>query len=129
MNMRHSENSRLNELAYDRGNVVLTGLPEIFAIESTNHCNIKCVMCPRGEPDLMRREVGHMPIDTLERIIDQSEFFTEPTWLHWFGEPLMNPAIFKQIEIAKRKVPNPGHIHKRHATWPPRASEYSGFSA
>jgi radical SAM protein with 4Fe4S-binding SPASM domain len=102
------ENRFLAELAYNRGDVVLRNMPEVVGIESTNHCNIKCIMCPRGEPDLMQRPVGHMPTSLLERIIDQAEFFTEPAWLHWFGEPLMNPFLFEQIEIAKRKVPNLG---------------------
>jgi hypothetical protein len=94
------ENRFLAELAYNRGDVVLRNMPEVLGIESTNHCNIKCIMCPRGEPDLMRRPVGHMPTSLLEQIIDQVEFFTEPAWLHWFGEPLMNPSLFEQIEIA-----------------------------
>ena len=70
----------------------------------------------------MRRPVGHMPTSVLERIIDQAEFFTEPAWLHWFGEPLMNPFLFEQIEIAKRKVPNLG-ISTNAALLRPRAQK------
>jgi radical SAM protein with 4Fe4S-binding SPASM domain len=96
------------EIAYHRREVVLRSKPEVVAIESTNYCNIKCIMCPRGEPDLMRRELGHMQPAVLGRIIEQIEFFGEPTWLHWFGEPLMNPSIFEQIKIAKRRISNVG---------------------
>jgi radical SAM protein with 4Fe4S-binding SPASM domain len=103
-----SENKYLAESAYHRGDVVVRSRPVVFAIESTNFCNIKCVMCPRGEPDLMRRPLGHMSNELLERILDQAEFFAEPTWLHWFGEPLMNPNLFEHINIAKRKIPNLG---------------------
>jgi radical SAM protein with 4Fe4S-binding SPASM domain len=102
------ENRLLGEIAYNRRDTVLLNMPEVWAIESTNHCNIKCIMCPRGEPDLMRRQVGHMSNALLERIIDQSDFYGQPTWLHWFGEPLMNPLLFDQIKIAKRKIGNLG---------------------
>jgi radical SAM protein with 4Fe4S-binding SPASM domain len=44
----------------------------------------------------------------LERVVEQAEFFNAPLWLHWFGEPLMNPKWFEQILIAKRKIPNVG---------------------
>lgn len=106
--VNEKENQYLSDLAYNNGDAVLSNLPQVLGIESTNHCNIKCIMCPRGEPDIMRRPIGHMSNELLERIIDQSTYFTDPTWLHWFGEPLMNPNLFDQIEIAKRKVPNLG---------------------
>ena len=34
------------ELAYNRGDVVLRNMPEVLGIESTNHCNIKCIDVP-----------------------------------------------------------------------------------
>jgi radical SAM protein with 4Fe4S-binding SPASM domain len=86
----------------------LSHKPRIAAIEATNFCNIQCVMCPRGEPDLMKRRVGHIDAALLDKILAEAEFFESPCWLHWFGEPLMNPAIFELIAKAKTKVPNLG---------------------
>ena len=102
------ENTFWSEYGYHHSEITLRNRPAIFSIEGTNYCNIKCVMCPRGEPDIMTRQLGHMSTDLLERIVDQAGFFTDPAWLHWFGEPLMNPKIWEQIAIAKRKVPNLG---------------------
>lgn len=104
----YEQNRLLAEHEYNIRTVVLKSKPEIFAIESTNFCNIKCVMCPRGEPDIMRRPLGHMSNEVLQRVIDQAEYFAAPAWLHWFGEPLMNPMLFEQIEIAKQKIHNLG---------------------
>src|ERR1700730_253821 len=98
MELTQADNAYWADYGYHRREVVLRSMPEVFAIESTNYCNIKCIMCPRGEPDLMRRPLGHMEPAVLERVIEQAEFFAEPTWLHWFGEPLMNPSIFDHIE-------------------------------
>jgi len=103
-----AENRFWKEYGYHRGEAVLKNLPEIFSIESTNYCNLKCIMCPRGEPDVMRRSLGHMDTPLFAKILDQAAFFTDPCWFHLFGEPLMNPHLFEQIKIAKPKIPNLG---------------------
>lgn len=103
-----SENQYWRDYGYHRSETVLRNLPEIFAIESTNYCNLQCIMCPRGEPDVMTRPLGHMGTALFEKILDEAVFFCSPCWLHWFGEPLMNPKLFEQIEVAKKKVPNLG---------------------
>lgn len=94
---------------YHHGHVRLRNQPAVFAIESTNHCNLKCVMCPRGEPDIMERSLGTMSDALFLTILDDARFFTNPCWFHWFGEPLMHPRLFEQIALAKsRGVPNLG---------------------
>jgi radical SAM protein with 4Fe4S-binding SPASM domain len=94
---------------YNTGQTRLRSLPDVFAIESTNFCNLKCVMCPRGEPDLMERPLGHMSDEVFKKLVEGWEFFTEPCWLHLFGEPLMHPRLFDQIEFAKAAgMPNVG---------------------
>lgn len=103
-----AENRRLAEAAYDRGDFIVDNAPEIFGIEGTNHCNIKCIMCPRGEPDIMRRDVGHMERGTFEKLLEDARYFSDVCWLHWFGEPLMNPDLFELIRYAKTKIPNVG---------------------
>jgi radical SAM protein with 4Fe4S-binding SPASM domain len=98
---RAAENLRRRTYEYETGRTTLRSLPDVFAIESTNFCNIRCVMCPRGEPDLMERPLGHMDDAVFRKIVDGWEFFTEPCWFHWFGEPLMHPRLFEQIAYAK----------------------------
>lgn len=102
------DNRTQAQASYFRGDVVLSSKPEIVAIEGTNYCNLKCVMCPRGEPDIMRRPLGHMSDDVLRAIIEKSDQFAQPCWFHWMGEPLMNPNVFAQIELAKEKIPQVG---------------------
>ena len=104
---RQARNRAWANYAYHRGETVVWSMPEVFAIESTNYCNLQCVMCPRGEPDLMDRRLGSMDDALFRRIIDETEFYTDPCWFHWFGEPLMHAGLFGQIEYAKRAgVPN-----------------------
>lgn len=101
-NDRIIANQRWRDYEYNTGQTLLRSMPDIFAIESTNYCNLKCVMCPRGEPDIMERSLGVMDGDLFEKIVAQWEFFKEPCWFHWFGEPLMHRRLFEQIEYAKR---------------------------
>jgi radical SAM protein with 4Fe4S-binding SPASM domain len=98
---RIEQNRTWRQYEYETGRTVLRSLPDVFAIESTNYCNIRCVMCPRGEPDLMQRALGHMDDDVFRNIVDGWELFSEPCWFHWFGEPLMHPRLFEQIAYAK----------------------------
>jgi radical SAM protein with 4Fe4S-binding SPASM domain len=102
-------NRRWRTYEYNIGAIELQSMPDIFAIESTNYCNLKCVMCPRGEPDLMERPLGNMPDDVFMKIVKGWQFYTEPVWLHLFGEPLMHPRLFEQIAMARTAgVPNIG---------------------
>ena len=94
-----AENNFWKNYGYHRGEVVLKNRPQVSAIESTNYCNLKCIMCPRGEPDLMKRPLGTMDSSLFQKILDEAEFFSEPCWFHWFGEPLMNPQLFSQIAM------------------------------
>ena len=98
---RSAENQAWRQYEYAAGRTVLRSLPDVFAIESTNYCNIRCIMCPRGEPDLMDRELGSMDDEVFRKIVDGWDFFGEPCWFHWFGEPLMHPRLFEQIAYAK----------------------------
>lgn len=43
--------------------------PFIFNIETTNTCNMRCIMCPR--PKLMNRPIQHMDMGLFEKIIRQ----------------------------------------------------------
>lgn len=109
MSLKRRINDFWREWGYQHGHERVRNEPAVFAIESTNHCNLRCIMCPRGEPALMERALGTMTDGLFEKILDQVRFFTEPCWFHWFGEPLLHPRLFDQIALAKRRgVPNLG---------------------
>ena len=55
--------------------------PVIYNIETTNACNMKCVMCPRTT--MMTRPVETMGMDVFQRIIEQIEPFRDDDWREW----------------------------------------------
>ena len=75
-------------------------MPKVLYIETTNHCNAHCIMCPH---DKMERERNHMEWDLFTRIIDQCADFEGcglRIFLHKDGEPLMDPLLLERIDYA-----------------------------
>jgi len=88
-------------LVYDfkAKNPISKGIPNIIYIESTNRCNLDCIMCPRR---LMSRAQIDMDLDTFDRILRQIDTqLTEMIVLHSDGEPLINPNIIEMIQRVK----------------------------
>jgi len=94
-------NNLLKEISYNFGLTYCLGKPSIFVIESTNKCNIKCIMCPRTT--MMKRKIGDMDFSLFKKIIDNGHKYTDFLWLHNFGEPVLNPKIFEMIKYCKAK--------------------------
>lgn len=55
--------------------------PPVFQLETTNVCNMKCVMCPRTE--LMERKQGYMSMTDFEQLVDQLAPHDEERWNKW----------------------------------------------
>lgn len=71
-------------------------------IEVTSLCNLNCSMCPRSG---IKRPQGTMSLDNFKRIIDKLAEFKLPNtlFLHFSGEPLLNPDLAGMISYAKKK--------------------------
>ncbi len=55
--------------------------PVLFNIETTNACNMKCVMCPRTT--MMTRPVETMDMETFKKIAGQIKPFMAQEWKEW----------------------------------------------
>ena len=72
---------------------------EIF-IEPTNHCNLRCIMCPQYRG--LKRKKGFMDIELYKKIIEEiKEFNLRRLNLFNSGESLMHPKLAEMIRIAK----------------------------
>ena len=75
-------------------------------IELTNHCLMKCVMCPRTHH--MTRQLGHMSFETFKNVMDQwaavdPKFSgTDVVWLHHYGESLVHPEFDRFIRYGRQ---------------------------
>lgn len=80
--------------------------PERMYLESTNACNLRCIMCPIGR-QVDEREKGFMEWDLFRAIVDEMAPHVRTTTLHIWGEPLLHPRIVDMIAYC--------HDHGLHA--------------
>lgn len=55
--------------------------PPVFQLETTNICNLKCVMCPRTT--LMERPLGTMEVEKFKNILQQLKPQQQDIWESW----------------------------------------------
>ena len=95
-------NSAAKWLYYSLGHLRPPTYPDRMYIESTNHCNLSCIMCPTGL-SLARREKGYMAFDLFRAIVDEMAPHVKATTLHIWGEPLLHPRIVDMIAYCRAK--------------------------
>ena len=76
------------------------GFPLQINLELSRNCNLKCTFCPREEAI----QYGNIDFEVAKKIIDEATHLRKPTvfGLHMWGEPLLNPDIFKIIKYIKQ---------------------------
>ena len=89
-------------LSYTSGRTRLWTHPDRMYLESTNICNLRCVMCPNGL-GLLTRAKGFMDYDLFTAIIDEMAPHVQTTTLHIWGEPLLHPRIYDMMAYCRSK--------------------------
>ncbi len=74
--------------------------PDRMYLESTNACNLRCIMCPTGLGK-QERPRGFMDYDLFTRIVDEMAPRVSTTTLHIWGEPLLHPRIVDMIAYCR----------------------------
>jgi radical SAM protein with 4Fe4S-binding SPASM domain len=95
------------------------GWPTHLQIEPTNHCNLRCALCPVTMG--LERPSGFMDLNLYEKLIDEigEDVFLILLW-DW-GEPFLHPSVFQMISYAKKKgikvvSSTNGHLFKAQET-------------
>jgi hypothetical protein len=89
-------------LNYQAGLTHVRAYPDRMYIESTNHCNLGCIMCPTGLKQV-KRPKGYMDFDLFTGIVDEMAGHVKSTTLHIWGESLMHPRITDMIAYCHAK--------------------------
>jgi molybdenum cofactor biosynthesis enzyme MoaA len=88
--------NRLASLSARDGGLTRVGArPQWFMIETTSHCNLKCVMCPHGHDAMPSK--SHLDTSRFSRSFD---FFSVADRMQLFGtgEPLLSEAFWQILE-------------------------------
>lgn len=89
-------------LAYNTGRVVVPTNPDRLYVESTNQCNLSCIMCPKGLGEITR-PVGRMDPALFRSIVDEMAPRVETAVLHIWGEPLLHPTLGEMIRYCHQR--------------------------
>ena len=89
-------------LSYISRRTRLWTYPDRMYLESTNICNLRCVMCPTGL-GMLTRPKGFMDYDLFTRVIDEMAPHVQTTTLHIWGEPLLHPQIYDMIAYCRSR--------------------------
>jgi len=99
---RRQASSFVKWLSYTSGRTKPLTYPDRMYLESTNVCNLRCVMCPNGL-GLLTRAMGFMDYDLFTRVVDEMAPHVRTTTLHIWGEPLLHPRIYDMMAYCRSK--------------------------
>ncbi len=72
--------------------------PGRINVELTNHCNQRCVLCPRQG---FTRPLGFMEPEVFARVARECAEHGTRMWLHFLGEPLLHRRLVDLVRLAK----------------------------
>lgn len=90
-------NHRLCDEEWKNGSVRVSSAPRLLTIETTSRCNLRCVMCGHGTHPV-DAAYEHFPEALIPRLSGVIRLAAH-VQLHGLGEPLMNPAFWKLLEL------------------------------
>ena len=77
------------------------GYPYMAHVSPANVCNVHCERCPAHDPATAARTF--LPFDIYEKFMDGAAPYLLYAILWSWGEPLLNPDIYRMIESASRR--------------------------
>lgn len=86
-------------------NFIVDKFPLHLDIETTNICNLRCIMCFQSDEKWRKRQkFGFMKWKLFKKIIDEGAKYNLPSIkLNYRGEPLLHPKIVDMVKYAKKK--------------------------
>lgn len=77
--------------------------PSSIMLEVTNHCNLKCITCPREYQYGEEMAKGFMDINQLKKIIDQAYPYVDSIGLTGLGETLLYKQLPEALDYIRSK--------------------------
>ena len=78
---------------------IVWGQPFMMMVEPTNHCNLKCPLCPSGNGQMTRTR-GNMELAQYRELIDQVGDYLVLLMLWNQGEPFINKCFVEMVRYA-----------------------------
>lgn len=78
-------------------------LPPFVAIEPTNYCNYRCIMCPQSSERASSIPRGFMSQKMFDKVIDEVKSYVFEVFIQLGGEPLLHPELIDFVRKAKSR--------------------------
>ena len=99
----HKRINRLKiKLGYRLGLSKAIAMPTMITIDPTNHCDLKCPLCPTGEGDTSV-EYGLFKLDKYKKVVDVFSKWAQNIQLFSWGEPILNKSLVEMIRYTSQK--------------------------
>ena len=82
--------------------VALKGHPYLLIIDPCNYCNLRCPLCPTGLGTLGRKQ-AMLSLEHFKAYFDPLADHLFETYMHNWGESLLNKQVFSMIEYAQSR--------------------------
>lgn len=83
-----------------RKRILVNSNPYLLIIDPCNFCNLRCPLCPTGLNDL-GREQSMLSFEHFKHYFDPHSPYLFETYLHNWGESLINKEVFRMIDYAQ----------------------------
>ena len=77
--------------------------PSSIMIEVTNHCNLKCITCPREYDYGEQMDKGFIDLSNLKKVVDEAFPYVDSIGLTGLGETLMYKDLLPAIDYIRSK--------------------------
>lgn len=105
------------KLSYRLGITNLWSMPKKLAIDPTNHCDLKCPLCPTGLGD-KTVDRGLMKLEQFKPVIDHLGKWLQSVDMYSWGEPLLNKSFVDMIRYSatENKIRTITSLHLNNMT-------------
>ena len=87
------------KLSYRLGFARISSMPKMISIDPTNHCDLKCPLCPTGLGD-KTVERGLMKLEQFKQVLDRLGTWLQSVNMYSWGEPLLNKSMVDMIRYS-----------------------------
>lgn len=95
--------NRLRALYYRIFDNTKVAYPTTIMFEVTNHCNLKCITCPREYAYGNEMDKGFLPFDDFKKVLDEAVPYLDSIGLTGLGETFLYKDLVKAVEYIRSK--------------------------
>lgn len=95
--------NKLHTYLLQKGKSLKVAYPSTIMLEVTNHCNLKCITCPREYLYGKQMDKGYMDFDKLKSIVDEAYPYIDSIGLTGLGETFLYKDIINAVNYIKNK--------------------------